>query len=56
MRLTNTFEQKNNNQAKKVSLFDNFDNLFSSDDTLFAVRKLSIIRDKERSHEFINKL
>ena len=55
MRSTNTFEQKNNNQAKDVSSFDNSDNSSSSDDTLLAVRKSSVIRDKERSHEFMNR-
>ena len=49
------FEQKNNNQAKEVFSFNNFDNSFSSDDTLLAVKKLSIIRDKKRLHEFINR-
>ena len=55
MRLINTFEQKNNNQAKDVSLFDNFDNLLLSDHTLLVVRKSSVIRDEERSYEFMNK-
>ena len=55
MRSTNTFEQKNNNQAKDVFLFDNFDNSFSSDDTLLAVKESFLIRDKKRLHEFINK-
>ena len=54
MRSTNTSEQKNN-QAKDVSSFDNFDNSFSSDDTLLAVRESFVIRDKERSHEFMNR-
>ena len=46
-----------NNQAKDVSLFDNSfsNNLSSSDDILLAVRKSSMIRDKERSHKFINR-
>ena len=51
MRSTNTSKQKNNNQAKDVSSFDNLDNSSSSDDTLLAVRKSSVIRDKERSQE-----
>ena len=55
MRSTNTSEQKNNNQAKDVFSFDHFDDLFTSDDTLLAIKKSSVIRDKKRSREFINK-
>ena len=55
MRSTNTSEQKNNNQAKDVFSFDNSDNSFSSDDTLLAVKKSSVIRDKKRLHEFMNR-
>ena len=55
MRSTNTFEQKNNNQAKDVFSFDNSDNSFLFDDTLLAMKKLSVIRDKERLHEFMNR-
>ena len=55
MRSTNTSEQKNNNQAKDVSSFDNSYNSFLFDDTLLAVRELSVIRGKERSHEFMNR-
>ena len=51
MRSTNTSEQKNNNQAKDVSSFDNPDNSSSSDDTLLAMRESFVIRDKERSHK-----
>ena len=55
MRSTNTSKQKNNNQAKDVFSFDNFDNSFSSDDTLLAIRESFVIRDKQRSHRFISK-
>ena len=46
---------KNNNQAKDVSSLDNPDNSSSSVDTLLAVRESSVIRGKERLHEFMNR-
>ena len=48
-----------NNQAKDVLSLNNLsDNLsfdLSSSDDMFAMRELSVIRDKERSREFMNR-